>query len=246
MKREYHKWYSHNLEEEMELLVFGFAGEKVLFFPPRMGRFFDYENWNVIAALKEEIINGELQIFCVDSVDLESFYNSFKHPGYRIYRHIQYENYVLEEVLPLANSINSNKNVISAGCSLGAYHAVNIAMRHPHLFSRVVGMSGRYDLTKSSGYFEDLLSGFHNDFVYFNMPNQFLKNLNDPVLIQKLCNMDIILAIGKEDTFLDSNYELSNIFNEKGIPHQLFEWDGEAHKAYYWRKMVKIYLKSNY
>ena len=141
--------------------------------------FYDYEDWKVIKALEEKITNGDLQVFCVDSVDLESFYNSFSHPGYRIYRHIQYEKYVLEEVLPLANKINTNPNVISAGCSLGAYHAVNVAMRHPNLFCKVVGMSGRYDLTKSKGYFKDLLSGFHNDFVYFNMPNQYLKNLEE-------------------------------------------------------------------
>ncbi len=242
MKREYHKWYSPHLEKEMELLVFGYAGAKVLFFPPRMGRFFDYENWKVIASLKQKIIKGELQIFCVDSVDLESFYNSFKHPGYRIYRHIQYEKYVLEEVLPLANLINPNKNVISAGCSLGAYHAVNIAMRHPNLFCKIVGMSGRYDLTESKGYFKDLLSGFHNDFVYFNMPNQYLQNLKDINLIHQIKKMDIILAIGKEDAFLESNYKLSNILNDKGITHQLFEWDEEAHKACHWRNMVKIYL----
>ncbi|WP_158838469.1 esterase family protein [Polaribacter sp. L3A8] len=242
MKREYHKWYSPNLEKEMELLVFGHAGTKVLFFPPRMGRFFDYENWKIIAALEQKILKGKLQVFCVDSVDLESFYNSFKDPGYRIYRHIQYENYVIEEVVALANSINSNKNVISAGCSLGAYHAVNIAMRHPNLFTKVVGMSGRYDLTKSSGYFNDLFNGFHNDFVYFNMPNQYLKNLQDPIVIDQLSKMDITLAIGKEDSFLGSNFKLSDILNEKEIPHNLFEWHEEAHRARYWRKMVDIYF----
>ena len=195
-----------------------------------------------IAALEQKINNGKLQVFCVDSVDLESFYNSFKDPGYRIYRHIQYENYVIDEVLPLANSINPSKNVTSAGCSLGAYHAVNIAMRHPNLFTKVVGMSGRYDLTKSSGYFNDLFNGFHNDFVYFNMPNQYLKNLKDSFLIEQLSKMDIILAIGKEDSFLESNLKLSNILKEKEIPHQLFEWYEEAHRARYWRKMVDIYF----
>jgi len=242
MKRTYHKWYSSNLEKDMELLVFGHAGAKVLFFPPRMGRFYDYENWRVVAALETKIKNGELQLFCVDSVDLESFYNSFRHPGYRIYRHIQYEKYVLEEVLPLANLINLNPNIISAGCSLGAYHAVNIAMRHPTLFCKVVGMSGRYDLTQSKGYFQDLLSGYHNDFVYFNMPNQYLKNVTDSSLIRELKKMDIILAIGKEDSFLDSNYVLKNILEEKKIGYKLYEWDEEAHKARYWRKMVQIYF----
>ncbi|SDR86152.1 Esterase/lipase superfamily enzyme [Polaribacter sp. KT25b] len=241
MKREYHKWYSQHLEKEMELLIFGYAGTKVLFFPPRMGRFFDYENWEIISALKQKIINGELQVFCVDSVDLESFYNSFKDPGYRIYRHIQYENYVIEEVLPLANLINSNKNVVSAGCSLGAYHAVNIAFRHPDLFTKVVGMSGRYDLTKSSGDFKDLLNGFHNDFVYFNMPNQYLKNLKDSDLISEITKLDII-AIGKEDSFLESNLKLSDILKEKGVPYNLYIWNEEAHRARYWRKMVEIYF----
>jgi esterase/lipase superfamily enzyme len=242
MKREYHKWYSPNLEKEMELLIFGHAGAKVLFFPPRMGRFFDYENWGIITAIEHKITNGELQLFCVDSVDLESFYNSFSHPGHRIYRHIQYEKYVLSEVLPLANLINPNPNIISAGCSLGAYHAVNVAMRHPQLFCKVVGMSGRYDLTQSKGYFPDLLSGYHNDFVYFNMPNQFLKNIEDPELIHQLNKMDIILAIGNDDPFLDSNFQLGAILNEKGISYELHQWDEEAHKARYWRKMVAIYL----
>ena len=242
MKREYFKWYSPNLEREMELLVFGHAGAKVLFFPPRMGRFYDYENWGLVAALENKITNGDLQLVCVDSVDLESFYNSFKDPGYRIYRHIQYEKYVLEEVLKMVNLINPNPNIISAGCSLGAYHAVNVAMRHPQLFCKVVGMSGRYDLTKSKGYFDDLLSGFHNDFVYFNMPNQYLKNIEDTDLIQQLSQMDIVLAIGKDDQFLDSNYTLSTILNEKGISHQMYEWDEEAHKPKYWRKMVQIYF----
>ncbi|RXP52263.1 esterase [Lutibacter sp. HS1-25] len=242
MKREYHKWFSPNLERDMELLVFGHAGAKVLFFPPRMGRFYDYENWKIIASIDQKIKNGELQFFCVDSVDLESFYNSFKQPDYRIYRHIQYERYVLDEVLSFANSINSNPNVISAGCSLGAYHAVNVAMRHPELFCKVVGMSGRYDLTKSNGYFKDLLSGFHNDFVYFNMPNQFLKNLEDTNLIEQIKKMDIILTVGREDQFLESNRKLSGILDEKKIRHQLILWDEEAHKPRYWQKMVTIYL----
>ena len=242
MKREYHKWYSPNLEKEMELLVFGYSGAKVLFFPPRMGRFFDYENWRVIKALEDKIKQGHLQIFCIDSVDFETFYNAKVHPGHRIYRHCQYESYLINEVFPLMSQVNNNPNVISAGCSLGAYHAVNIAMRHPHLFCKVVGMSGRYDLTVCKGYFDDLLGGYHNDYVYYHMPNQYLKNLNDEMVIYNIKKLEIILAIGKEDLFLESNYHLVQILEEKEIPYQIYEWEGEAHKAKYWRKMVTLYL----
>ena len=74
------------------------------------------------------------------------------------------------------------------------------------------------------------------------LPNQFLKNIEDPDLIRQLNQMDIILAVGKEDHFLDSNHTLCGILDEKGISYQLYEWDTEAHKAKYWRKMVGIYL----
>jgi esterase/lipase superfamily enzyme len=74
------------------------------------------------------------------------------------------------------------------------------------------------------------------------MPNQYLKNMNDPDLLEQLNKVDIVLAIGKEDNFLESNYILSDILHEKGINHQLYEWDEEAHKPRYWRKMVAIYL----
>lgn len=242
MKRKYHKWYSPHLKKDMELLIFGHTGAKVLFFPPRMGRFYDYENWRVIEALKEKIDSGYIQVYCVDSIDLETFYNQHDHPGHRIYRHTQYENYIINEVIPLTNLLNKTPSIISAGCSLGAYHAVNIAMRHPTIFCKVIGMSGRYDLTYSVSYYKDLLAGYHDETVYYNMPNQYLKNLDNTQLLKNIKQLDIILAVGKTDPLLGSNHKIASIFNEKQIDYQLHEWDGEAHRARYWRKMVQIYL----
>jgi hypothetical protein len=42
--------------------------------------------------------------------------------------------YSLNEVMPPMASRNCHPCTIAHGCSLGAYHAVNIAFRHPHLF----------------------------------------------------------------------------------------------------------------
>ena len=47
MKREYHRWYSHCMERDMELLVFGHGGAKVLVFPTRDGRFYEYESGRI-------------------------------------------------------------------------------------------------------------------------------------------------------------------------------------------------------
>jgi esterase/lipase superfamily enzyme len=242
MKREYHKWYSPNLQKEMELLVFGHAGTRVLFFPCRNGRFFDYEDWRVIESVRDKIEAGVFQFFCVDSVDAEGLYNIYIRPEDRILRHIQYENYIIEEVLPFTRNINPHISMISAGCSLGAFHAVNVAMKYPQYFSKVVGMSGRYDLTWSVGFFRDLFDGYRNENIYFNSPSQFMNNLADETILAQLKRLDIILVIGKEDAFLENNYYFSHILSSKGIKHQFYLWDEEAHKARYWRKMVPLYI----
>src|SRR4051812_15741103 len=179
MNREYHKWLSPNLKRDMELLVFGHAGTPVLFFPTRTARFYDYENWKVIDAISDKINKGWLQVYCVDSNDLESFYCPCSHPSQRILRHMQYEQYIVDEVIPLIKNNNSNDFILSAGCSLGAYHAINIALKHPRLFGKAVGMSGRYDLTLKAMEFPDLFDGYHDENIYFNMPTQYIPNLTD-------------------------------------------------------------------
>ncbi len=56
----------------MELLVFGHVGARVLVYPTSMGRFFQWEDTGMIAALGDQLENGGLQLFCVDSVDGEA------------------------------------------------------------------------------------------------------------------------------------------------------------------------------
>ena len=58
----------------MELLCFGHGGTKVLVFPTREGRFYDYENWGLVDALRTSIDSGHIRLFCVDGVDSESLY----------------------------------------------------------------------------------------------------------------------------------------------------------------------------
>lgn len=226
----------------MELLIFGHGGKAVLFFPTRMARFYDYENWGIVDALKERINRGELQLFCVDSIDNESFYNHNIHPSARIIRHLQYEEYVLAEVVPLMRSKNQSGYLEAAGCSMGAYHAINIAMKYPWLFKKAVGISGRYDLTRDYDNFKDLFHGYHNEHIYFNMPGQYMANLNDEYLLNAVRNLEIILAIGQTDPFLQINKEFSRMLWNKGISNQLYLWESNAHRPRYWRQMTPLYL----
>jgi len=226
----------------MELLIFGHAGRAILFFPTRMARFYDYENWGIVDSLKDQINSGQLQLFCVDSIDGESFYNHCVFPSMRIERHLQYEKYLLDEVIPLIQLKNDGDFLATAGCSMGAYHAINLAMKYPQLFKKTVGISGRYDLTEAPGDFQDLLSGFRNETVYYNMPSQFLSNLNDDYLLDALRKMEIIIAVGETDPFLNGNQYLSSVLWQKGISNHFHTWESNAHHPHYWRKMVPLYI----
>ena len=230
------------MQRDMELLVFGHSGRAVLFFPTRMARFFDYENWGIVDALRSRIENGEFQLFCVDSADSESFYNNHIHPADRIRRHLQYEQYILNEVIPLMRTLNGGSDFEAAGCSMGAYHAANFALKHPWLFKRLVCMSGRYDLTQQIADFRDLFDSYHNEDIYFNMPQQFMANIHDCEHLNAIRAMDITVAIGETDPFINDNRYFNQLLWAKGIANRFYIWAGFAHRPRYWRQMVGLYL----
>ena len=173
MKREYHKWSLPALGRDMELLVFGHAGPPALVFPTSCGRFFEFEDRGMVNAVHDKLEHGHLQLFCVDSVDSESWYNRSVSPRWRIARHMQYEQYLMQEVLPFLRQQNQSSQLAAVGCSFGGYHALNIALRHPDVFTAMLSMSGAFDTSS-------FLSGYYDDDCYFNIPMHYLPNINDP------------------------------------------------------------------
>jgi esterase/lipase superfamily enzyme len=241
MNREYHRWYSPALGRDMELLVFGHAGAKVLVFPTRVARFHEYEDLRIVETLRPRIEAGEMQLFCVDSIDEEAFYNASAPPADRVLRHLAYEQYILTEVLPFMDSKNNDPMTVAHGCSMGAFHAANIAFRHPLLFDKLIAFSGRYDPTLSVEHFRDLLDGHRDENVFSNSPVNYLPTLAGWRL-DALRAMEIVLVIGKEDPFLENNHHLSQLLWSKGVAHTLHEWDERAHRGYYWRRMAPQYV----
>src|SRR5215813_9328186 len=104
MNREYHRWHSPALNREMEVLVFGYAGARCLVFPSSKGKYYEWEDRGMIATLGESLEKGWLQLYCVDSVDAESWYCGWAQPSGRAYRHAQYDGYLYGEVLPFSQS----------------------------------------------------------------------------------------------------------------------------------------------
>lgn len=242
MNREYYKWFSPRLGRDMELLVFGHAGAKVLMFPTRDGRFWEYEQLGIVRSLAHKIEAGELQLYCIEGLASETFYGRDRSPAERLRRYVAFEDYVLDEVLPLMAFKNPHDCTIVQGCSLGAFQAASLVFRHPERFRKLVAFSGRYDLTLKVEIFDDLLDGYYDDDVYFLTPTHFLPGLSCDRLLDALRQVDIVFTIGDADPFLDNNRQLSRILTEKSVGHRFYTWGGRAHRAGAWRRMAPLYI----
>ena len=219
----------------MELLLFGHHGAPVIVFPTSQGRFFEYEDRGMIGVLAEHLEQGWLQLVCLASVDNASWYCKWAQPGGRVVRHMQYEQYILNEVVPAVRDQNNNPFWMTTGCSFGAYHAVNFGLKHPDLIRRSIGLSGLYDMRM-------FMDGYYDDNFYFNNPVDYTANLNDPQQIRQLQQQDIILAVGRDDRGRRSNEVLSDNLWRAGVGNALRLWDGWAHDWPYWEKMIRIYI----
>ncbi|MBK9712804.1 MAG: esterase family protein [Kouleothrix sp.] len=235
MHRAYHRWDSPALNRPMELLVFGHAGAPVIVFPTSQGRFFEYEDRGMVGALSHHIEQGWVQLICVDSVDAESWYCGWAHPRGRLARHDQYERYILDEVLPFVRSQNGNPFIMTHGCSFGAIHAMLFGLRHPGYFRRVLAFAGYYETTR-------FLDGYYDEEVHYHHPINMIQSLQEGQLADDLRRLEIIMAIGREDSAAWTNQALSDALWSKNIWHAMRWWDGWSHDWPYWHKMIQLYI----
>jgi len=236
MNREYLKWYSNALQRDMEMLVFGHAGVPLLVFPTSMGRFYQYEDFGMIDTLAHKLDSGQLQAFCVDGVDEESWYNKSVHPSQRAARHVEYDRYLAEEAVPFIRSCNNSSELVATGCSFGGYHCINFALRHPDLVNASVSMGGAFDN-------KQFLDGYYDDNCYYNNPPDYVPGLQDGWYLDHIKRQRLVLATGENDICLHENLRLAGIMDAKGIPHWLDVWrDGAGHDWPWWKQMALKFL----
>ncbi len=238
MNREYHRWQSRELGRDMELLVFGHGGLPAIVFPTSQARFYEFEDNGMVAALADKIDSGQLQLFCIDTVDAESFYNRGVGSDWRIARQVQYDNYIAREVVPYVRMRNWSPHLVAVGCSFGGYHAVNCSFKHPDLFTGCLSMSGAFDL-KGLGF----LPGYYDVNVFFNLPLDYLPGLSDEWFLGQMRQRKYVLATGDHDQCWEDNERLAAVMRAKGLPVQMDVWgNGTRHDWPYWRHMVQVYL----
>ena len=232
MRRDHHTWHSPNLDRQMELLAAGESGVPILAFPPAGQRFSEWENQGMLNAISDKIERGELHVFCVDSVDSESWLNPHAQPYDKVIRHLAYEQYILQEVLPLIRGTNATGELQVTGCGFGGYHAFNMAMKHPHVVTGCVTMSGCFDV-------KPFVDGYYDNNVYFNNPLDYLPNLTDRWFLDRYAAMRIVLATGEHDPWLAQNVRMGEILSDRGIRHVVDVWSDDVPNEWpLWRRMA--------
>lgn len=242
MEVKYHKFWSDKLGQEMELKSYGHSGKPVIVFPSSGGRFYEYEDFGMVEACRPFIESGKIQLFTVDSVDRQSWYNQDIHPADRAKRHNQYDSYIVEEVIPFVRERTGFQGkLLATGCSLGAYHSTNFFFKHPEVFDTLIALSGLYSAHFGVGDYMD-------DNVYFNAPLAYLPNLTDPWYLDQFKKSKIVICAGQgpwEEDILADTLALKEILERKDIPCWVDIWGHDvAHDWPWWRVQMPYFLNS--
>jgi esterase/lipase superfamily enzyme len=236
MRRDFHRWYSHQLGRDMDVLTFGHDGMPYVVFPTSMGTFYEYEDRGMVAALAPKINAGQLRLVCVSTVDTETFYAKSWHPRARIDRYLAWERYLVEDVVPFVAGMSGGAPTGVTGCSFGAYHALTMALRHPDVFHSCVTMGGAFDVTR-------FLDGYYDQDAYLLCPPHFLPGLDDPWFLDRIRHNKWVFVTGEHDICRGETEYAAHLFAARGLPHAVHVWGrGSEHDWPEWRRMAAAYL----
>lgn len=241
MKREFKHYYSNTLQRDMNMLVYGHSGTPLLVIPTQDGKCDNWEGFQMPEVIGDYIDNGIIQMFCIDTVDLESWSDTNGDEHHRAWVQEQYFHYVVNEAIPMVMAINgTGKLPIVTGCSLGATHAVILFYRRPDLFSGMIAMSGCYD----AGHF---YSNWTDSKIYDNSPVHFLEGMpNDHYYIDLYNQKKSVICIGQgawEDEGIRTSGILKDIFARKGINTWVDFWGYDVnHDWPWWKKQIRYFL----
>jgi esterase/lipase superfamily enzyme len=222
---------------------YGHYGRPVLAFPAERGNAWEYADRGMVGALDELLAGGRVKLYCVDSFDGGSWSNSSIPLEARAQEHGRYESWILDVVVPWIHAdCGGAQEIATVGVSLGAYHAVNFALKRADLFPLALGLSGNYDPASWDAW------GERGEATYFNNPMDYLAHMGGDHLDWLRGRLSVLLVCGQgqwEDTTgaLDSSKRLAGLLSEKGIPHELDLWGHDVpHDWQSWRAQLAHHL----
>lgn len=240
MKIDYVKKYSPALGRDMEYKTYGLQGHPVLVFPSQNGRFYDYQDFDMVGVLSNYIDGGKIRLICVDSIDSETWSDSMGNQHDRILLHERWFHYIVDELIPEVRHFEGETFIVT-GCSMGGFHAANFFFRRPDLFDTMLALSGIY----YAGYF---FQHYTDPLIYDNSSYDFLQNMPDDHPYWEIYrHRRIILCVGQgawEDDLLESTRQMDALLKEHNIPAWIDYWGTDvSHDWPWWRKQIVYFME---
>lgn len=232
--------HSEVLGEDLDVIVYGTAGQPVMAFAPLGQRPESLEEVGLVDELSDYLDAGVIQLFSVSNVDGESWGSD----GYAVERAARQEAYyqaVCEEIVPLVAEVSgSGARPLALGFDLGATHAAVFALRRPDLFQGCVCLSGVYD---ASRYFGDWMDAT----LYDNTLCAFLPNMpTDHPYIALYNQRQLLFCCGQEGSEADSlrtTREIDAQLQRLGVEAWCDYWGGDvSHTWFWWKKQVRYFM----
>jgi esterase/lipase superfamily enzyme len=196
----------------------------------------------MVEAVRPLIEAGRVKLYCLDSWDGGSWYRHDLPLEERARLHEAYERWVVEGAVPFVDSdCGGRQDMVVTGCSFGAYHAANIALRRADLFPLAICLSGVYDL-RVMGWGETGTS------FYLNNPVDSLGGAGGDHLDWLRSRLSLLLVAGQgmwEDTTgaLQSTREFGGLCEEKGLRVEVDLWGHDVpHDWPSWRAQLAHHL----
>lgn len=246
MYSKYYREYSNILERKMEFMIYGHNGKPCIAFPAQDGRFYDFFNFGMIDSAKELIEEGKIQIFCVDSIDWESWTFTGGDYNERIMQHEKWYAYIIDELIPRIREINEESSgkyfkgkLLTVGCSMGAFHGLNFFLRRPDIFDSTIALSGLYSA-------EHFFPHYNNENIYLNSPIDYMKNISDNhEYVDMYKKSKIILCCGQgrwEEKCLRDTIEMEKNFKRIKVPAWIDLWGCDVDHDWPWWKIQFPYF----
>ena len=226
------------------VIGYGHYGRPVLVFPSEQGRAEDFENNGMLDAVDGLMSDGRVKFYCVDSADGYSWSDRSVPTEERARRHGRYESWVIEQVLPwISADCGGAGEFVSLGCSLGAFHAANFALKRADLFPLAMCFSGNYDPSTWHSW------GEQGAATYFNNPMSYVANLHGEHLDWLRSRVSLLLVVGQGAWKVDptgalpSTQAFADRLAGKAIRHELDIWGYDVpHDWPSWRAQLAHHL----
>lgn len=235
MEAKIEKWRSPSLGKDMELAVYGESGTPVIGIPTRGATCKQWEEFGMTDSISYQLENGFNQLFVLSSIDDEALLNENASPEQRVVRQQQYESYIVEEVVPYIKDQNNIEFIIIGGVDFGGYHAITTALKYPEVFGKSIGISGIYDI-------RPYMDGYYDDDVYYSNPMDFVPNLNEKSLLDKVQDIDFRLVSYEADKRIDDAVRMDNVMRMKFLDHDLDIWSDGGDEWNLWPQMLKTHI----